>query len=1002
MSIRSWLMIVVMFMMHHVALGQGFNVSGTILDETDNSTLIGVSVAVWPVEDSTQKSGGITDVDGNFLITNLAAGQYVLNASYVGFEDYRRTISVTGDVSLGTVRFKVLSTQLQNVQVTAEQIRAQQSGDTTSFNAGAFKTNPDANAEDLINKMPGITTEGGTIKANGEDIKQILVDGKPFFGDDPNAAIKNLPAEIIDRIQVFDRLSDQSQLTGFDDGNAQKTINIVTKPGKNTGQFGKLFGGYGTRDMNFKDNLYMAGGNVNIFKGDTRLSIIALSNNVNQQNFSTDDLLGVVGTSSGQGRGGSGGMGGGRGGFGGGGGRGGSGGGGGGRSDGGGGRGGGDAGNFLVGQQAGITTTHSVGLNYSDEWGKKVKVSGSYFFNATENNNNNSITRNYFTAADNNLVYKENSTTTTKNMNHRANLRLEYEIDSSNSVIFTPRVSYQENEYSRVLNGESRLPDSTLLNGTSNKNLSSNSGYNLSANLLYRHKFAKKGRTLTLGVNSQMNDRAGDGSIYSRTVYNDTSGNGVDSLDQRYDLNSNGYTYSGNVNYTEPLNKNSQLMVNYSPSYTKNTSDKETRNRDGGNGGAYTDLDTSLSNKFDNTYTTHRGGINYRYNDQKVQFNLGVDYQHAILEGVQEFPRAFAIQQTFANVLPSAMFNYKFTKTQNLRVMYRTNTNAPSITQLQDVPDITNPLLVKAGNADLKQSYGHTLTLRYGNTNTATSRSFFAMLYGSYTQDYIGNATYYPTQPIQLANGVVLAQGSQLTRPVNLDGYVTARSFFTYGMPIRTVKSNLNLNLGFNYNRLPALIKNAATLDDIYNTTDGTFNLANNYTINGGLVVSSNISENVDFTLSYTGNYNVVRNTIQTQSDNNYYYQTTSAKFNWIFLDGFVFNTSVNHTLYTGLSEGFNQNFLLWNASFGYKFFKDRSLDVRLSAFDILNQNRAIERTVTETYIEDSYTNVLQQYFMLNVTYTLRRFGGVMGGGSGMGGDRGEERGRRMMPPPGG
>src|SRR5690606_32778898 len=158
---------------------------------------------------------------------------------------------------------KVLSTQLQNVTVTEQQIRAQQSGDTTSFNAGAFKTNPDASAEDLLRKMPGLSTEGGTLKANGEDVKQVLVDGKPFFGDDPNAAIKNLPAEIIDRIQVYDKLSDQAQLTGFDDGNEQRTINIVTKPGKNTGQFGKISGGFGTRNLDFKDNLYLGGGNIN-------------------------------------------------------------------------------------------------------------------------------------------------------------------------------------------------------------------------------------------------------------------------------------------------------------------------------------------------------------------------------------------------------------------------------------------------------------------------------------------------------------------------------------------------------------------------------------------------------------------------------------------------------------------------------------------------------------------------------------------------------------------
>ncbi len=394
-----------------------YSVSGVVRDATDNSELIGVNTVLVSSSDTSIKFGSVTDIGGNFLIGNIPPGRYTFRASYVGFQTHTQTVEiVNSNISLGTISMQVLSTQLQNVLVTGQQIRAQQSGDTTNFNAGAYKTNPDANAEDLINKMPGITTEGGAVKAQGEDVRQVLVDGKPFFGDDPNAALKNLPAEIIDRIQVFDRLSDQAQLTGFDDGQGQKTINIVTKPGMNTGQFGRITAGYGARDLNFNDHLYLLGGNVNFFNGDRRISIIGMSNNVNQQNFSTEDLMGVVNSSSGQTRGGgrAGGT------------RGGGSRGGGGATDrggrGGGGRGGGDAGNFLVGQQEGITTTHSIGLNYSDTWGKGVEVSGSYFFNSTQNDNISSLTRSYFTGADSNLVYKEQSETHSKNINHRANL----------------------------------------------------------------------------------------------------------------------------------------------------------------------------------------------------------------------------------------------------------------------------------------------------------------------------------------------------------------------------------------------------------------------------------------------------------------------------------------------------------------------------------------------------------------------------------------------------
>lgn len=931
-----------------LSFAQSFFVSGSIRDQQDQSALPGVTVVLMPFRDTNQKIGTVTDVDGQFQFAQVPRGGYLLRASFIGYEPFTQRMRVQDSMQLGNLLLQRSSTTLQSVQVTAQQIAAQQSGDTTSFNAGAYKTNPDATAEDLINKMPGISSQGGSVKAQGEDVKQVLVDGKPFFGDDPNAALKNLPSEIIDRIQVFDRMSDQANFTGFDDGQGQKTINIITRPGRNNGQFGKLYGGIGLTEFSTKGNgLYQGGGNVNFFKGSRRISIIALSNNINQQNFSTDDLMGVINSSSGQTRGGSGaGFGGGRGmgGFSGGGGRGMMG-------------GGSDPSSFLVGQQAGITTTHSVGINYSDNWGKKVRVTGSYFFNYTSNDNNTSLNRTYFTNADSNLIYKEESFTNTKNINHRANLRLEYTIDSFNSIILTPRISFQDNTYNKDLTGRNRLPDSSLAGLTVNKNASNNFGYNFSNNLLFQHRFDKRGRTASFSINTTANNRVGDGSLYALNEYTDVD---TTLLDQRYNQNNGGYTVSGNVTYTEPITKSSQLMISYNPSYTSNHADKETKSINGI--GQYTDLDTLLTNKFDNTYTTQRGGISYRVNTEKMFGSISLNAQEAVLSGEQQFPRVFSLEKRFTNVLPSAMLNYRFTRTKNLRFFYRTNTNAPSISQLQNVVDNSNPLLLRTGNPDLKQDYSHTLTLRYGATNVGKGTNFFAAVFGTYTQNYIGNATFIPTGRPLFIDSIVINPGAQLTRPVNLDGNYSIRSFANYGLPLKPIKSNLNLNAGASLNRIPARINRAV-------------NYANNYALTGGFVLSSNISENLDFTLSYTGNYNVVRNTIQKQSDNNYFNHTTTARFNWIFLKGFVLNSSLNHNLYTGLAQGFNQSFLLWNAGLGYKFFKDRSLDVRVTVNDILNQNRAIQRTVTETYIEDSYTTVLRRFFMLQLTYTLRRFG---------------------------
>jgi hypothetical protein len=913
---------------------QTYSITGTVTDATDQSSLIGVSMTVTPVGDSSKKQGNITTSDGSFKIENVAAGKYTLRGSYIGFKSYSKEITVTNaDISIGTIKLSQSSSTLKNVNLKGKQIRGEQIGDTTQFNADAYKTHKDASAEDLLNKMPGISSQDGTLKAHGENVRQVLVDGKPFFGDDPNAAVKNLPSEVIDKIQVFDKLSDQAQFTGFDDGSSQKTINIITRSNKSNGQFGKFYGGYGT------DNRYILGGNINFFKGARRISILGLSNNVNQQNFGSDDLLGVM-SGAGGGGGGRGGMGG---------------------RGGGGGNffGGGDGGNFMVGAQNGISTTHSFGVNYTDNWSKKLKVSGSYFFNSSDNDNNTTLSRQYLTGRNNNLNYNETSTAHTTNMNHRFNMRLEYEIDSNNSIVLSPRVSIQNNDATKTLNGNNALSDGTFAGSTVNNSTSHNTGINFSNNLLFRHKFGKRGRTISLNVNTLINNKEGDGKLYSSNLLpKDTN-----VLDQQYTTITKGYTIAPGLNYTEPIGKKGQLQINYSPSYTRTNADKETNDINPVTK-QYSVFDSLLSNRYDNINTKQRGGVGYRYNYKKSSFSVGADAEYSQLDGEQYYPKAFTLSKNFTNILPNAMYQYREEKGKNLRLMYRTNTDIPSISQLQSVVDNSNPLQLRSGNPDLRQSYTHTLSARYGVTAAKQANSLFILAFANFTNNYIGNATYRPTSDTVI-NSVLVRRGTQLTMPMNLDGNVSLRTFGTYGFPVNLLKSNLNVNAGVNYNRLPSIINNKT-------------NINNNYIMSGGLTLGSNISEKVDFTVAYSGSYNIANNTLTTTANNKYYSQITSLKFNWLFYKGFVFNTSVNHNLYSGLSGGFNQNFVLWNASLGYKFLKDKSLEVKLSVFDLLNQNRSINRTVTDTYIEDSQSNVLKQYFMLNVTYTLRKFKGMM------------------------
>ena len=927
------------------ATAQPYTLTGRIIDATDTSTLIDVSVIFQGVSDTSIKTGTVSDADGNFSLGGIAAGSYSVKFNYIGYQPQTKNIVFSnGNISLGTIKMSSTSKELKTVTVAATEIRAKQLGDTSQFNANAYKSHADATAEDLVNKMPGVTSDNSGVKVNGETLQQVLVDGKPFFGSDPTLALKNLPAEVIDNIQIFDKLSDQAAFTGFDDGSSQKTMNINTKKGKSEGVFGKVYAGYGT------DDRYLTGGNINIFHGEQRISILGLANNVNQQNFSSQDLLGV---SSGSGNGGGGGN------------RGGSGGFGGSRGGSGGGNSGGGTSNFLSGQQSGISTTNSFGINYSDKWGKKLKVSGSYFFNNTDNTNSTDIARVYTDSSEN--IYHETTAAETKNTNHRFNLRLEYNIDSANTIFFTPSLSLQQNNSAgnTVANDSIRkkISSSTINNTAANTH-----GYNSTNNLLFQHKFKKQKRTISININSSLNEKTGTGSYYSnnRFYFPDT----LSLYDQHYNLYNNSNTISANVTYTEPVGKKGQVAINYNPSVSKSNADKDTYDKNDVTN-AYSTHDTALSNKYNNNYTTQKGGISYRLGDRKMNFMIGANVQQATLDGVQYFPYALNINKSFTSILPNAMYNYRYTDGRNLRIMYRTNTEAPSITQLQSVVDISNPLLLRTGNADLKQDYEQTFIVRYGQAKAKTGNNFFLNLFINYTDNYIGNATYLPYRGDSLYTdkltqaSVLIKKGSQLTKPVNLDGYWNARSFLTYGMPVKAIKSNLNLNGSFNFSRTPGLLNDR-------------INYSSNYIPSVGVVLSSNISEKLDFTLSATGNYNIVKNNVQSSSNTNYYNQVSSFKINWVFLKSFVFNTNLSHNYYTAFSSTGDQNFLLWNTYIGYKLLTNNALEVRLSAFDLLNQNKSITRTVTANYIENDVTQVLKQYFLLQLTYTIRNFKGAM------------------------
>jgi hypothetical protein len=887
------------------ASAQSYKISGKIIDKNDNQPVIGAFVFLTDVKDTTNRVAGTTDVDGKFLLTGLKKKAYYLTIQSINYEKIRQEITLTKPVTdLGTFTLEMASKMLKEVVVVG-QGTAVQKGDTTVMTAESFKVTQDANTEDLVKKMPGITVENGTVTARGEQINQVLVDGKPFFGDDPSVALRNLPAEVVDRVQVYNKLSDQAELTGFDDGNSSKTINIITKRSSKYSSFGKF-----TAGTNFDDK-YLAGGTLNLFSGPRRLTFSGMTNNINQANFAMQDLIGSSGGTSQRG-----------------------------------GWGGRSFGGF-----GGISKNSSLGMNYQDNWGKKISVSGSYFYNASTTTQITNKNTQYLLISDGNYAV-DSSYSYSKNQNHRVNMRLEYTIDSMNSIVMVPRFSLQDN--SNTTESTSLLTGGMVNSETESNNSSDNLGYNFGNDLTWRHKFVKKGRTLS--VRSSVN--------YDKRDNNTTNLATIDLIsdNQFIDSKTNYFTVNTNLNYTEPIGKNSQLQLNYNNRFSRGDNNKELFALDGDEH-MLGRLD-SLSNIYSNDDISNRGGISYLFKNQKLNLSLGVNYDRTDLKGNQDFPQQAKVSETYQNLLPNFMINYKFSDLTNIRVFYRTDTEEPSITDLQNAIDNSNRKFISTGNPGLKQEYSHNLMSHFSYANPTSGFNAFVFLRGAYASNIISKRTIYAGNDTLISPegiDVILYPGSQLTYPVNLDHQYNFNSMVNLSYFLKPIKSNVSLVTGFNYSQNPEL-------------ADLELNRQNTYGLMNSLIVTSNISTNVDFTVSYTSNYSKTRYSLDFMQNKFQWYQSVSAKVNLILWKGIVFNTDIlgQYNQGTGLSPEYSKKYFVWNASVGKKFLKKQAAEVRIGAYDILNQNNSIYRSVSAQQIVDTRVNAYKRYFLILFTYNLR------------------------------
>jgi hypothetical protein len=909
---------------------------GLAFDTISKQPVAAATITVLERKDSSLVTFTMTGNDGRFELKGIPDGEYRLMVSHVNYHNSNVFFSISGNnknAELGNIVMNDKTKVLTEVVVTNEAPPITLINDTVQYNAGSFKVQPNANVEQLLKKLPGVKVEkDGTIKAQGEKVNRVLVDGKEFFGNDPKIATKNLPADAVDKVQVYDKQSDQAQLTGFEDGNYEKTINLKLKKDKKKGVFGKVNAGAGNNER------YEGKFNVNSFKGARQLSAIGMGNNTNAEGFSFMDILNFTGELARMQRGGGGNM------------------------------------NINIsgdeaaamgvnpgGRNSGINTAWGGGLNYNNIIGTKLDFQSNYFYNRYNPNSESHIQRQYF-LPDSSYFYKQNSFTDNLSNSHRLNLNTLFQLDSSNSIRITPSLSFQNTNNRSQTNYQTLSEDQVLTNDGFSNNTATNKGYNFKNDIIWRKKFARKGRTFSLTLQTSLNESNGDGSLSSINSFYNPNGSLFrrDTLNQKNTTRGNLRGYNARAVYTEPIWKKSLLEFSLGKSDSKSSSEKITHDYNKLNG-KYDQLNSVLTNDFENTYGYTNAGFRFRTQKRKYNYAFGLSWQQANLEGkiIISGNKDSIISKTFRNFLPNARFQYNFTKFKSLALSYSTSTNQPSMAQLQPVPDNSNSLNIKEGNPDLKQEYNHNIMGHLNLVSPYKNRNLFMFFNMQVTQNKIVN---YDS---------VNQLGIKRTKPVNVNGAYNLSSSISYSMPVHFLKGTVEISSN------TGLFKTKQFINTIVNDI-------RTFSFGPELRVEMNPTDKLNISVGTSFNYNKTKYSLQSALNSNYLSQEYNSSLDWEMPKGFFFSTDFTYTINSQRAAGFNTKVPIWNASISKQVLKYNRGEIKFSARDLLNKNIGISRNTNNNYIEDSRVLTLRQFFLLSFTYSLSKTGLNNEGGGGM------------------
>ncbi len=725
---------------------QSYKITGSVKDSID-TYLVSATVVALSEADSTIVAFALTNYDGYFELTDVKEGTYVMQFSYLGYNQLNQNVDVTGDTDMGIINMVSSAEQLEQVTIKGEHTPLLVKKDTIEYNAAAFQTQPNEVVEDLLRKMPGIEVDDdGTITAQGEEVETVLVDGKEFFGNDPKIATQNLPAESVSKIQIYDKKSDIAEFSGVDDGEREKTMNLELKEDYKQGYFGNLMAGYGIDDN--ENGRYEGRFSLNRFGPKLQLSAIGNINNVNKQGFSIDQFRNMMTSMGGFGRGRNSNV------------------------------------PLANGLSNGFTDTGAGGINMNYQISEKVKLNANYFITDISSLMESLTLRENLLDGDNNYFSRDSISSLSTNTGHNVNSRLEIDIDSTSNLQVELSLTASDPTLSSNSLSENFVEEGVFINQLNN-NLESfavEPVRSWTSAAEYKKRFGKRSISLRGSYAEGLEDLIGN-QINQDFIRADRSflyNNSNTDDDQSYQVRGS---------YVEPVGIGKHLEFSYRRQNFQNhyeglVSDTELLD--------FEPID-SLSNFYDRDYTYDRGGVAYHLNTDASSLTIEGNLQQSRLDGDIFLPSSFGAIQTdeigFQNTafLPRVSYRYEFAQGHSVRINYSTSLNEPSLNQLQPNLDVSNPLNVYTGNPNLQPEYRHTTRINYFKWDQFNFRSFFAFLTATYTRDKITNQT-------------LISQGFvETTSPVNVDDDLSVRASLSYSSPIRSIGAKYRLRSNLNF-----------------------------------------------------------------------------------------------------------------------------------------------------------------------------------------------------------